>query len=244
MARGWAQLRSIVTAELTPIRSSRWFDLENGAAHRDHAARRPGKFSLDDLINDRLPPSLRIPDDGFHKPILVRHLITHSAGFETLIEGLFVHDPEKLLPLDASLVDRRIHRVREPGTLAIYSSYGSELAGALVAHIAGEPWQDYAERRSLRTIGIATDRSRTLFPNASRRRSAYVSQCRLKSSPRRRTGSPGRGAPTMLSSSNTYPIRIGRLHVRGQRHGRLYSGRARSDAWPRRATSRPRRPLR
>jgi CubicO group peptidase (beta-lactamase class C family) len=30
------------------------------------------------------------------------------------------------------------------------------LAGALVAHIAGEPWQHYAERRILRPPGMAT----------------------------------------------------------------------------------------
>ena len=123
-----------------------------------------GKLSLDDPINDRLPPSLRIPDDGFHKPILVRHLITHSAGFEEPIEGLFVHDPEKLLPLDESLVAHRIRRVREPGTLAIYSNYGAALAGALVAHIAGEPWQDYAERRILRPLGMATATFREPYP--------------------------------------------------------------------------------
>jgi hypothetical protein len=33
---------------------------------------------------------------------------------------------------------------------------GEALAGALVAHIAGEPWQDYAERRILRPLGMAT----------------------------------------------------------------------------------------
>ena len=125
-----------------------------------------GKLSLDDPINDRLPPSLRIPDEGFHKPILVRHLMTHSAGFEDSLEGLFVHDPAKLLALDEDLVARRVHRVREPGTLAVYSNYGAALAGALVAHIAGEPWQDYAERRILRPLGMATATYREPYPDS------------------------------------------------------------------------------
>ena len=30
-----------------------------------------GKLSLDDPINDHLPPELRIPDEGFRKPILI-----------------------------------------------------------------------------------------------------------------------------------------------------------------------------
>ncbi len=59
-----------------------------------------GKLGLDDPINDHLPPELRIPDEGFQKPIRVRDLMTHAAGFEDSIEGLFVHDPTNLLPLD------------------------------------------------------------------------------------------------------------------------------------------------
>lgn len=46
-----------------------------------------GKLSLDDPINDRLPPALQVPDEGFTKPILVRHLMTHTAGFEDSTEA-------------------------------------------------------------------------------------------------------------------------------------------------------------
>jgi CubicO group peptidase (beta-lactamase class C family) len=81
-----------------------------------------GKLSLDDPINDRLPPALRIPDESFQKPILIRHLMTHTAGFEDSLEDLFVHDPARLLALDESLAAHRVHRVREPGTLAVYSN--------------------------------------------------------------------------------------------------------------------------
>jgi CubicO group peptidase (beta-lactamase class C family) len=123
-----------------------------------------GKLSLDDPINDHLPPTLRIPDEGFQKPILVRHLMTHTAGFEDSFEGLFVHDPTKLLPLDQSLAVHRVHRLREPGTLAVYSNYGAALAGALLANIAGETWQDYAERRILRPLGMATATYREPYP--------------------------------------------------------------------------------
>jgi CubicO group peptidase (beta-lactamase class C family) len=125
-----------------------------------------GKLSLDDPINNRLPPSLQVPDEGFQKPILVRHLMTHTAGFEDSTEGLFVHDPTKLMTLDQSLAAYRVHRVREPGTLAVYSNYGAALAGALVAHVTGETWQDYAERRILRPLGLATATYREPYPES------------------------------------------------------------------------------
>jgi CubicO group peptidase (beta-lactamase class C family) len=114
-----------------------------------------GKISLNDPINDHLPEALRIPDEGFREPIRIRHLMTHSAGFEdSALGGLFVRDPRRLLPLDEYLRTHRVHRVREPGTLAVYSNYGAALAGALVAHVAGEPWQDYAEKHVLRPLGM------------------------------------------------------------------------------------------
>ncbi len=123
-----------------------------------------GKISLDDPINDHLPPALRIPDEGFREPIRIRHLMTHSAGFEDTFEGLFSDDPARLVPLDDYLRTHRPHRVREAGTLAVYSNYGAALAGALVAHVAGEAWADYAERHVLRPLGMATATYRGPYP--------------------------------------------------------------------------------
>jgi len=116
-----------------------------------------GKITLDDPINDHLPEALRIPDDGFSEPILVRHLLTHSAGFEDSALGhLFITDANNVLPLESYLQRYRPHRVRPPGTVAVYSNYGASLAGAMVAHVAGVPWDDYVETRILRPLGMAT----------------------------------------------------------------------------------------
>ena len=126
-----------------------------------------GKISLDDPINKLLPEPLRIPDEGFRQPILVRHLMTHSAGFEdSVLEGVFVHDPARLAPLDDYLASHRVHRVREPGVLAAYSNYGAALAGALVAHVSGQSWHDYAEQRVLRPLGMASATYREPYPEA------------------------------------------------------------------------------
>ena len=124
-----------------------------------------GKLSLDDPINDHLPAALRVPDEGFREPIRVRHLMTHSAGFEDSILGsLFVADPEKLEPLAAYLASHRVHRVRPPGQLAAYSNYGAALAGALVAEVSGLAWEDYAEQRVLRPLGMTSATYREPYP--------------------------------------------------------------------------------
>lgn len=114
-----------------------------------------GALSLDDPINDHLPQALHIPDDGFADPILVRHLMTHAAGFEDSTLGhLFVDAPERVTPLQTYLARYRVRRVRPPGTLAVYSNYGAALAGAIVEHESGQDWQTYAEARILRPLGM------------------------------------------------------------------------------------------
>ncbi len=115
-----------------------------------------GMISLDDPINDHLPPDLKIPDEGFREPIRIRHLMTHSAGFEdSVLGGFFVRDAAHLTNLETYLRTHRVHRVREPGTLAVYSNYGAALAGAMVAHVTGQRWEDYVERHVLRPLGMA-----------------------------------------------------------------------------------------
>jgi CubicO group peptidase (beta-lactamase class C family) len=124
-----------------------------------------GRLTLDDPINDHLPEALRIPDEGFAEPIRVRHLLTHSAGFEDSAFGhLFTRDPERILPAADYLVRYRVRRVRPPGSLAVYSNYGAALAGALVAHASGEAWEDYAEARILRPLGMASATFREPYP--------------------------------------------------------------------------------
>jgi CubicO group peptidase (beta-lactamase class C family) len=127
-----------------------------------------GKIGLDDPINNHLPPELAIPEEGIGHPILVRHLMTHSAGFEdSVIQDSFERDPERLLPLNEALRRHRVHRVREPGVVSVYSNYGAALAAAMIAHVSGESWQDYAERHVFRPLGMMTATYREPYPEAA-----------------------------------------------------------------------------
>jgi CubicO group peptidase (beta-lactamase class C family) len=115
-----------------------------------------GRLSLDDAVNERLPERLRVPDDGFPEPIRIRHLLTHTAGYEDLALGhLFVRDPEQVLPADEYLVRHRPRRVRPPGREAVYSNYSVALLGAVVAHVSGMSFEDYTERHLFGPLGMA-----------------------------------------------------------------------------------------
>ncbi len=114
-----------------------------------------GKVDLDKPANDYLPVQLRIPDEGYTAPILVRHLMTHSAGFEDLVAGhLFIPDPALGVPLIDALVRHRPHRVRPPGVASVYSNYGTALAGAIVQNVSAQPFEDRVETRILTPLGL------------------------------------------------------------------------------------------
>ena len=128
-----------------------------------------GKLDLDAPVNDYLPPELRLPDDGY-APVLVRHLFTHTAGFEDSAMGhLFVDSPERVSTLAENLQRHRPQRVREPGTRAVYSNYSVALLGALVAHLTGTDFESLAERELFAPMGMAHSTFREPMPEGDPR---------------------------------------------------------------------------
>ncbi len=119
-----------------------------------------GRLSLDDPVNDHLPASLKVPDQGFGEPIRIRHLMTHTPGFEdTALGHLFSETADDVVPLVSYLEHFRPGRVRPAGEVTSYSNYGAGLAGAIVAHVSGEIFEDYIDARILGPLGM----TRTTF---------------------------------------------------------------------------------
>jgi CubicO group peptidase (beta-lactamase class C family) len=126
-----------------------------------------GKIKLSDPINQYLPKPLQVRDEGFSQPIRVWHLMSHTAGFEQTVLGhMVVDDPRRELPLRTYLARYRPHRVLPPGKIAVYSNYGTALAGVIVSQVSGMPWEDYAERKILRPLGMRLATFREAMPLA------------------------------------------------------------------------------
>ncbi|MDZ4776949.1 MAG: serine hydrolase domain-containing protein [Alphaproteobacteria bacterium] len=126
-----------------------------------------GKVDLNKPANDYLPAQLRIPDDGQTSPVLVRHLMTHSAGFEDLVAGhLFIPDPALAAPLVNALEHHRPRRVRPPGSASVYSNYATALAGAIVQHVTGQTFEDHVETTILTPLGLQSTTFREPYPMA------------------------------------------------------------------------------
>jgi CubicO group peptidase (beta-lactamase class C family) len=124
-----------------------------------------GRMRLDSPINLYLPEPLQVRDQGFRRPIRVRDLMTHSAGFEDRALGqLFEKDPERIRPLADYLREERPRRVREAGVVSVYSNYGAMLAGAATSYVDGRPYQDLIDSEILGPLGLSHTSVREPYP--------------------------------------------------------------------------------
>src|SRR6187431_2042677 len=122
-----------------------------------------GKLDLDKDINTYL--DFKIPDyDG--KPITLRQVMTHTAGFEEAIKGLIFSDPAHLLPLGDYLKRWTPQRVFAPGTTPAYSNWATSLAGYAVERVSGETFDDYCDKHIFAPLGMTNSTMRQPLPAA------------------------------------------------------------------------------
>lgn len=119
-----------------------------------------GRMRLDAPVNLYLPQPIQVGDQGYDKPVTLRHLMTHTAGFEDRVLGqLFERDYDRVRPMSVYLRQERPRRVREPGVLPAYSNYGVGLAGAAVSNVTGKTFEALAEEQIIYPLGL----TRTTF---------------------------------------------------------------------------------
>jgi CubicO group peptidase (beta-lactamase class C family) len=118
-----------------------------------------GLVDLDADVNEYL--DFRIPAT-FDDPITLRHLMTHTPGFEDRVFGLF--GSKGGVPRGEWLRDNIPARVRPPGTMPSYSNYGSALAGYVVERVSGMSWEAYLEERILEPLGMTYATGREPVP--------------------------------------------------------------------------------
>ena len=104
-----------------------------------------GQLDLDADINIYLK-TFKIPAT-YLEPITMKHLLTHTAGFEDGSVGyLILKDEKGLLPFGESLAAHIPDRVRPPGIWSSYSNFGTALAGLIVQEVSGMPFAEYVEK--------------------------------------------------------------------------------------------------
>ncbi|MGK7369091.1 MAG: serine hydrolase domain-containing protein, partial [Candidatus Halalkalibacterium sp. M3_1C_030] len=103
-----------------------------------------GKLDLEADIN-RYLADFKVPDT-FAQPITMKNLMTHTAGFEDYVIGLFAKNTSSLKPLGEILANELPKRVRKPGVESSYSNHGTGMAAYIVEQISGLSFNEYVEQ--------------------------------------------------------------------------------------------------
>ena len=110
-----------------------------------------GRVDLDAPV-DRYVRRVDIPAT-YPDPVTVRELLDHTAGFDEIRPGTQASTADSVLSL-AAFLQGRLVRVRPPGRVIAYSTYGMTLAGEMVEEVAGVSYEDYLARNIWTPLGM------------------------------------------------------------------------------------------
>ena len=176
-----------------------------------------GRMRLDAPVNLYLPEPLQVRDQGYARPVQLRDLMTHSAGFEDKTLGrLFEFKPSRVRPLatySAGAGAAQAGAGSAGGAAGIRPNYGAKaLAGDGVSPgWPGKPYIDLAEAEIIGPLGLSHTTFREPYPAdpdlpapMPQALAADASAQGIRPGTRARTMTPG---PTNTSASWRRPFR-------------------------------------
>ena len=92
----------------------------------------------------------------YAQPVTTAQLLTHTAGFDEL-RGRLTESANDIKPLDEFLRGKLV-RIRPPGTMTSYSSFGMALAGVVVQDVSGVSYDEYLRRNIFMPLGMQSAR--------------------------------------------------------------------------------------
>jgi len=119
-----------------------------------------GRLDLEDDVNDHLT-AFKIPDT-FEEPVRIRHLLTHTPGFEDQAIGMQARSLDAQIPLETYLAEHMPARVRPAGKHAAYSNWGTSLAAYIVGEVSGQNWADYIDEHVLEPLNMTATNTHTV----------------------------------------------------------------------------------
>jgi CubicO group peptidase (beta-lactamase class C family) len=121
-----------------------------------------GRLDLDRDVNGYIDFTIPLPEGDV--PVTLRRLLTHRAGFEEHVKGLFSRKSEPE-PLGRWLANNLPRRLFPKGDVEAYSNYGLALAGYVVERVSGEPFAVYVQRHILDPLGMRHSTFRQPLPD-------------------------------------------------------------------------------
>ncbi len=113
-----------------------------------------GQLDLDADVNQYLK-TFEVKDTWPGQPVTLRHIMTHTGGFEDGFLGyLIIDDPDRIIPLHEALAKYQPDRINPPGRHTSYSNWGTALAGLIVANISGVDFNTYVQTNIFDVLGM------------------------------------------------------------------------------------------
>ncbi len=113
-----------------------------------------GKLDIDADVNNYVS-QFKVKDTFPGEPITLRHILTHTPGFEDGALGyLILNDADRIMPLADALEKYQPTRVVAPGTRVSYSNWATALAGLIVANVSGEDFNTYVDNHIFKPLGM------------------------------------------------------------------------------------------
>jgi CubicO group peptidase (beta-lactamase class C family) len=116
-----------------------------------------GELSLDDRLANIVPEVAVNNRWEESHPVLLRHLLEHTAGFRNLYLKDFVIAEDTPLPdLHDAVMRQPAYHVSlwPPGTRSVYSNPGYTLLGYIIEKYSGMPYHEYIEEMIFRPLGM------------------------------------------------------------------------------------------
>lgn len=110
-----------------------------------------GRLDLDADVQEYLDFDLDTPKGA----VTLRHLLTHTSGFEEVITGL-IGTPGSERDLGDVMRTDPPEQVFAPGTTPAYSNYGASLAGYVAERVGGKPFVDLVQDEVLDRAGMTS----------------------------------------------------------------------------------------
>jgi CubicO group peptidase (beta-lactamase class C family) len=121
-----------------------------------------GKIDLDADVNQYLDFAIPARDG---KPVTMRNIMTHTAGFEERLTGLIGVESAGVVPLGDFLKQYIPARIFAPGETPAYSNYAAALAGYIVARVSGHAFDDYLDSQLFQPLQMQNSTFRQPLPS-------------------------------------------------------------------------------
>ena len=121
-----------------------------------------GHIDMDIDINHYLT-NFKIKEN-FSKPVTMKTLLTHSAGFIQSSIGIGTRSKENVIPLEKYLKESIPEQVYEPGTFFSYSNQGMALAGYIVEQTSKIPFEEYIEQEIFKPLQMENSSFKLSLP--------------------------------------------------------------------------------